>query len=76
MMQLAEGFSVLHTSILVFCTLHSNSFPPLIYYKVLFFLAKIYMINCLLAVSLIVIDHCQQLHPPPFGLDILNIHSQ
>lgn len=53
---------------LVFCTLSSNSFLHLIYYKVVFFLAKIYMINCLLAVSLTVIDHCQQLHPSSFWL--------
>lgn len=71
MLQLAEGLSVPHTSILVFCTLHSDSFLPLIYYKVLFFLAKMYMINCLLAVPLILIDHCQQLHPSYFWLGYL-----
>lgn len=70
-MQFAEGVSVLCTSILDFCTLCSNSFLPLIYYKVLFFLAKMYMINCLLAVSLIVIDCCQQLHPSSFWLGYL-----
>lgn len=64
MLQLAEGLSVPHTSILVFCTLQSNSFLPLIYYKVLFFLAKMPVINRVLAVPLIGIDHCQQLHPP------------
>lgn len=69
--QLAEGLSVPHTSILVFCTLHSNSFLPLIYYKVLFFLAKMDVINCLLAVPLILIDHCQQLHPSYFWLGYL-----
>lgn len=74
-MQFAEGLSVLYISNLVFCTLHSNTFLPLIYYKMLWVLEKMYMINCLLAVSLIVIDCCQQLHPR-FGLDILNIHSQ
>lgn len=74
MAQFAEGLTVLYTSILVVCTLRSNSFLPLIY-DVLFFLAKMYMINCLLAVSVIAIDHCQQLHPS-FGLDVLNIHSQ
>lgn len=68
MLQFAEGLSVPHTSILVFCTLHSNSFLPLIYYKVLFFLAKTYVINHLLAVPLIVIDHCQLLHPSYFWL--------
>lgn len=71
MWQLAEGLSVPHTSILVFCTLHSNSFLPLIYNKVLFFLAKMDVINCLLAVPLILIDHCQQLHPSYFWLGYL-----
>lgn len=49
---------------LAFCTLSSNSFLHLIYYEVVFFLAKLYMINCLLAV----LDHCQQLHPSSFWL--------
>lgn len=71
MLQLAEGLSEPHTSILVFCTLHCNNFLPLIYYKVLFFWAKMDMINCLLAVPLILIDHCQQLHPSYFWLGYL-----
>lgn len=67
-MQFAEGLSELYTSVLIFSTLRSNSFLPVIYYKVLFFLAKMYVINCLLAVSLTVIDHCQQLHPSSLWL--------
>lgn len=68
MLQLAEGPSVPHTSVLVFCTLQSNSFLPLIYYKVLFFLAKVSVSNRFLAVPLIGTDHCQQLHPSYFWL--------